>query len=38
VLCGDVSLCSSVLELLENVPEIPPIYMLRDSASRWEVA
>lgn len=38
VLCGDVGLCSSVLGLLENVPEIPPIYMLRDNASRWEVA
>jgi hypothetical protein len=38
VLCGDVSLCSSVLGLLENVPEIPPIYMLRDNHSRWEVA
>ena len=38
VLCGDVSLCSSVLELLENVPEIPPLYMLRDHAGRWEVA
>jgi hypothetical protein len=39
VLCGDVNLCSSVLlGLLENVPEIPPIYMLRDRSSQWEVA
>jgi hypothetical protein len=38
VLCGEVSLCSSVLGLLENVPEIPPIYRLRETPSRWEVA
>jgi hypothetical protein len=38
VLCGDVALCSSVLGSLENVPEIPPIYMLRDTPRRWEVA
>lgn len=38
VLCGDVSLCCSVLELLENVPEIPPIYKLRHAPFRWEVA
>ena len=38
ILCGEVSLCSSVLGLLENIPEIPPIYMLRDNQSRWEVA
>jgi hypothetical protein len=38
VLCGDISLCSSVLGLLENVPKIPPIYMLRDTPRRWEVA
>jgi hypothetical protein len=35
VLYGDVSLCCSALGLLENVPEIPPIYMLRDNQSRW---
>ena len=38
VLCGDVSLCCSALGLLENVPEIPPIYMLRDTPRRWDVA
>jgi hypothetical protein len=38
VLCGEVGLCSLVLGLLENVPEIRPIYMLRDNHSRWEVA
>jgi hypothetical protein len=38
VLCGDVSLCCSALGLLENVPEIPPIYTLRDTPRRWEVA
>jgi len=38
VLCGDVILCTSVLGLLEDVPEIPPIYMLRGNSSRWEVA
>jgi hypothetical protein len=37
VLCGDVALCSSVLELLESVPETPPIYML-NPPSRCEVA
>jgi hypothetical protein len=38
VLCGDVNLCCSALGLLENVPEIPTIYMLRDTPRRWEVA
>jgi hypothetical protein len=38
VLCGDVSLCCSALGLLENAPEIPPIYILRDTPRRWEVA
>lgn len=38
VMCGDVRLCSSVLALLENVPKIPPIFMLRDTPHRWEVA
>jgi len=38
VLCGDVRLCSSALGLLEKVPEIPPIYMLRDRSRHWEVA
>jgi hypothetical protein len=38
VLCGDVTLCSSVLELLESVPRIPPIYMLKYFPSRREVA
>ncbi len=38
VLCGDVSLCCSALGLLENAPEIPPIYMLRDTPRHWEVA
>lgn len=38
VLCGDANVCSSVLGLLEDVPEIPPIYRLRDRSSQWEVA
>ncbi len=38
VLCGDVSLCCSSLGLLEDAPEIPPIYLLRDTPRRWEVA
>jgi hypothetical protein len=38
VLCGDVSLCCSALGLLENAPERPPIYMLRDTPRRWDVA
>ena len=38
VLCGGARVCSSALELLENVPEIPPIYMLRGRSSHWEVA
>lgn len=38
VLCGDVNLCSLALGLLENVPEIPLIYMLRDRSSRLEIA
>jgi hypothetical protein len=38
VLCGDISLCSSVLGLLENVPRIPPLYMLRDTPRHWKVA
>jgi hypothetical protein len=38
VLCGDAHVCTSALELLENVPEIPPIYMLRDRSRDWEVA
>jgi hypothetical protein len=38
VLCGDVSLCCSALGLLDNVVEIPPIYMLRDTPRRWDVA
>jgi hypothetical protein len=38
VLCGDVNLCSSALGLLENVPEIPPMYMLRNRSSQSEVA
>jgi hypothetical protein len=38
VLCGDPQLCSSALELLENVPKIPPVYMLRDKSRDWEVA
>jgi hypothetical protein len=38
VLCGDVTLCSSVLELLESVPQTPPIYMLKYFPSGCEVA
>lgn len=38
VLCGDINLCCSALELLENVPEIPLIYMLRDTPQRLGVA
>jgi hypothetical protein len=38
VLCGNARQCSLALELLENVPEIPPIYMLRGRSSHWEVA
>jgi hypothetical protein len=38
VLFGDANLCSSALGLLEDVPEIPPIYMLRVRPSQWEVA
>jgi hypothetical protein len=38
VLCGDVSLCCSAIGMLEDAPEIPPIYMLRDSPRHWEVA
>jgi hypothetical protein len=38
VLFGDANLCSSALGLLEDVPEIPPIYMLRVRSSQWEVA
>ncbi len=38
VLCGDVRLCSSAFEMLDNIPAIPPIFVLRDRASRWEVA
>jgi hypothetical protein len=38
VLCGDAQLCSSALELLEKVPKIPPVYVLRDRSRDWEVA
>ena len=38
VLCGDVILCSSVLELLESVPQTPLMYMLKYFPSRFEVA
>jgi hypothetical protein len=38
VLWGDVQLCSSAFEMLENIPAIPPIFVLRDRSRRWEVA